>query len=149
MADISQVKEHMEVIGADGVHIGTVDHVDGDRIRLTKRDSGSHANHHHYLSAGLIAGIEDDKVRLSANGDAAILLEEEKGGQAISDSGFNWKTVGIGAAAAAGVAAAGVAGAAILRSRKKSSGATGAKPSGAKTGTARPRAPKSGAPKRK
>src|SRR6478735_9816588 len=104
MADLSQVKEHMEVIGADGVHVGTVDHVDGDRIRLTKRDSGSHANHHHYLSGGLVAGIEDGKVRLSANGDAAVLLEEEKGGQGLADSAFNWKNVGIGAAAVAGVA---------------------------------------------
>jgi hypothetical protein len=130
MADLSQVKEHMEVVGADGVHVGTVDHVDGDRIRLTKRDSGSHGNHHHYLSGGLVAGIEDGKVRLSANGDAAVLLEEEKGGQGLADSAFNWKTVGIGAAAVAGVAAAGVAGAAVLRSRSggKSDG-------GAKSGT--------------
>ena len=30
----------MEVIGADGVHVGTVDHVEGDRIKLTKKDSG-------------------------------------------------------------------------------------------------------------
>ena len=118
MADISQVKEHMEVIGADGVHIGTVDKVEGDRIKLTKPDSGSHDGHHHYLSGGLVAGVQDGKVRLSANGDAAVLLEEEKGGGPISDSLFNWKTVGIGAAAAAaGVAAAGVAGAAILKSR--------------------------------
>ena len=30
----------MEVIGADGVHIGTVDRVEGHRIKLTKKDSG-------------------------------------------------------------------------------------------------------------
>jgi hypothetical protein len=120
MADISQVQEHMEVIGADGVHVGTVDKVEGDRIKLTRPDSGSHESHHHYLSAGLIAGIEDGKVRLSANGDVAALLEEEKGGGAISDSAFNWKTVGIGAAAAAGVAAAGVGAAALLKNRSGS-----------------------------
>jgi hypothetical protein len=34
------VKEHMEVIGADGVHIGTVDRVENGRIKLTKADSG-------------------------------------------------------------------------------------------------------------
>ncbi len=38
MADASAIKEHMEVIGADGVHVGTVDHVEGDRIKLTKAD---------------------------------------------------------------------------------------------------------------
>lgn len=85
MADLDRIKEHMEVIGADGVHIGTVDRVEGHRIKLTKADSGSHGDHHHYFSAGLIAGIEGDKVRLSANGDAAVLLEEEEGGEALAD----------------------------------------------------------------
>ena len=86
MVDLSQIKEHMEVIGADGVHVGTVDHVDGDRIKLTKKDSGadveegqgSHAGHHHYISKGLIADIEGDKVRLSANADVAVTFEEEE-----------------------------------------------------------------------
>ena len=86
MADLSQIKEHMEVIGADGVHVGTVDHVDGDRIKLTKKDSsadvegaegGEHAGHHHYVATGLVADIEGDKVRLSATGANAVLLEEE------------------------------------------------------------------------
>src|SRR4051794_30647860 len=106
MVDLTQLREHMEVIGADGVHIGTVDHVDGDRIKLIRADGGSHSRHHHYLSAGLVAGIEGNQVRLSANGDAAVLLEEEQGGEALSDYRlWNWKTIGIGAAAV-GVAAA-------------------------------------------
>ena len=46
------IKEHMEVIGADGVHVGTVDNVEGGRIKLTKKDSGegAHKGHHHYIS---------------------------------------------------------------------------------------------------
>ena len=80
MTDLSQIKEHMEVIGADGVHVGTVDHVDGNRIKLTKKDSGegSHEGHHHYISQGLIATVEGDQVRLSANGDVAVTFEEEE-----------------------------------------------------------------------
>ena len=27
MADLSNIREHMQVIGADGVHLGTVDRV--------------------------------------------------------------------------------------------------------------------------
>ncbi|MDQ2763111.1 MAG: DUF2171 domain-containing protein [Pseudomonadota bacterium] len=85
MADLSNITEHMEVIGADGVHVGTVDHVDGGRIKLTMKDSGadvkegsgSHAGHHHYISGGLVAGVEGDKVRLSANADVAVSMEEE------------------------------------------------------------------------
>lgn len=120
MADISQIKKHMEVIGADGVHIGTVDAVEGKRIKLTKADSGSHSGHHHYFSTGLVATVEGDKVRLSANGDAAVLLEEEHGGEAISDKrSWNWNKIGLGAAAV-GVAAA--AGAALLQRRGQSEG---------------------------
>ena len=80
MADLSQIKEHAEVIGADGVHVGTVDGVDGGRIKLTKKDSGqgSHEGHHHYISGGLVASVEEGTVRLSANADVAITFEEEE-----------------------------------------------------------------------
>jgi hypothetical protein len=88
MTDLSQIKEHMDVIGADGVHVGTVDHVEGDRIKLTKKDSGaeiegaegSHAGHHHYISIGLVADVEGDQVRLSATAANAVLFEEESEG---------------------------------------------------------------------
>lgn len=82
MAIKDQIKEHAEVIGADGVHVGTVDHVEGDRIKLTKKDSGEghHEGHHHYISLGLVADVEGNKVRLSANGDVAVTFEEEEGG---------------------------------------------------------------------
>jgi hypothetical protein len=85
MTDISTITPHMEIIGADGVHIGTVDRVDGDRIKLTKADSGSHGDHHHYVSIGLVADIEGNQVRLSATGASAVLLEEEEDGGAIAD----------------------------------------------------------------
>lgn len=85
MADLTAIKEHMEVVGADGVHIGTVDAVVGNRIKLTKQDSGSHDDHHHYISGALVAAVEGDRVRLAANGDAAVLLEEEEGGEPIAD----------------------------------------------------------------
>ena len=80
MADLSHVKEHAEVIGADGVHVGTVDKVEGNRIKLTKADSGegSHEGHHHFIDGGLVAKVEDGVVRLSANGDVAVLMESEE-----------------------------------------------------------------------
>jgi hypothetical protein len=54
---ITEVKEQMEIIGADGVHVGTVDKVEGNRIKLTKKDSGegSHKGHHHCIDRGLVA----------------------------------------------------------------------------------------------
>jgi hypothetical protein len=82
MADINAVREHMKVIGADGVHIGTVDRLDGNRIKLTKQDSGqgSHEGHHHYIPTALIAEVEGDTVRLSANANVAVIFEEEADG---------------------------------------------------------------------
>lgn len=77
-----EIREHMEVVGADGVHIGTVDAVEGDHIKLTKMDSGqgSHRGHHHTIPMVLVAEVEGDKVRLSANADVAVTFEEEEHG---------------------------------------------------------------------
>jgi hypothetical protein len=114
MADLSRIQPHMEIYGADGARLGTVDAVEGDRIKLTKADSGSH-RHHHYISGGLVAAVEGDRVRLSANADNAALLEEEADGSALGEqSVFSWRNIGLGAAAA-GVAVA--AGAVFYRRR--------------------------------
>ena len=72
------IKEHMSVIGADGVPVGTVDHIKGERIQLTKTHSGPHGDHHHFIPLSLVADVEGDKVRLSANADVAVTFEEEK-----------------------------------------------------------------------
>ena len=85
MSGFEDIREHMEVIGADGVHLGTVDRIEGDRIKLIRADSGvGHEEHHHFIPRGLVAEVEGDKVRLSANGDvAADLFEQEQSGQPI------------------------------------------------------------------
>lgn len=78
MGTFEEIRDHMDVIGADGVHVGTVDKIEGDRIKLTRKDSGSHEGHHHYISRGLVAGIEGESVRLSANADVALTFKEEE-----------------------------------------------------------------------
>ncbi|MGW9230369.1 DUF2171 domain-containing protein [Pseudorhizobium sp. NPDC055634] len=85
MVDAGLIKEHAKVIGADGVPVGVVDRVEGDRIKLTKASSGEgrHEGHHHYISLELVADIEGDTVRLSANGDVAVTFEEEEGGKPV------------------------------------------------------------------
>jgi hypothetical protein len=80
----SNIKENMEVIGADGVPVGTVDCIEGNRIKLKKNDQlGHHKGHHHYVELGFVAGVEGSKVRLSANADIAVTLEEEKSGRPV------------------------------------------------------------------
>ena len=43
---LSKVTEHVEVVGSDGEHVGTVDKVRGDRIVLTKNDADAGGRHH-------------------------------------------------------------------------------------------------------
>jgi hypothetical protein len=46
MAQTQDIKEHMEVIGSDGQHVGTVDHMEGaDKIKLSKSDSKDGKHH--------------------------------------------------------------------------------------------------------
>jgi hypothetical protein len=83
MSGFEDIREHMEVIGADGVHIGTVDRVEDNRIKLIRADSGAgHQQHHHYIPRGLVAEVEGEKVRLTARGDVvADLFEQEDSGE--------------------------------------------------------------------
>jgi hypothetical protein len=85
MAGFEDIREHMEVIGADGVHLGTVDRIEGNRIKLIRADSGvGHQHEHHFIPKGLVAEVEGDKVRLTARADVvADLFEEEESGDPI------------------------------------------------------------------
>jgi hypothetical protein len=85
MSGFEDIREHMEVIGADGVHIGTVDRVEENRIKLIRADSGlGHEEHHHFIPRGLVAEVEGHKVRLTARGDVvADLFEQEESGNPI------------------------------------------------------------------
>lgn len=83
MFNAAQIKEHADVIGADGIHVGTVDRIEGNRIKLTKADSGggAHKGHHHFIPMSMVADVENGTVRLSANGDVAVNFEQEDSGK--------------------------------------------------------------------
>jgi hypothetical protein len=70
----SEIKEHMEVVGADGRHVGTVDHMEGDdQIKLARSDSVD--GRHHFLAVDLVESV-DDKVRLKVSAqDAQFQLQ--------------------------------------------------------------------------
>lgn len=76
----SDIKEHMNVIDAEGAPVGKVDGIEGDSIKLT-RDSTSagvegQETRHHFIPRGLVAEVEGDTVRLSARADALEALFE-------------------------------------------------------------------------
>ena len=66
---LRQVREHMEVIGSDGEHVGTVDKVSGDRIILTKSDASA-GGHHHSIPCSWIQTV-DERVTIDKTGDQA------------------------------------------------------------------------------
>ncbi len=70
-----QIREDMKVCGADGAEIGTVDRVEGERIKLTKADSPD--GEHHYIELSQVDEIEGDTVRLSERGDTQFGMNAE------------------------------------------------------------------------
>ena len=58
MANPSDIKAHMEVLGADGKHVGIVDHVEGaERIKLTKNDPKA-GGKHHFIPVGWVERVD-------------------------------------------------------------------------------------------
>jgi hypothetical protein len=74
--NFSDIPEHAPVVGADGVSVGTFDRVDGRRIKLTRK--GALTGKKHFVDVGLVADIENGTVRLSANADVVLLLEDDE-----------------------------------------------------------------------
>ena len=58
-----RIKEHMEIVGSDGEHVGTVDHVDGETIKIFNNDSSYHENH--TLPFDLVDRVEDNRIYLN------------------------------------------------------------------------------------
>jgi hypothetical protein len=77
---LQEVREHQEVVGSDGSHIGTVDHVRRDRILLTKSDSNA-SGHHHSVPCSWVSKV-GDKVELNRTAAEAIQAwkDEERHG---------------------------------------------------------------------
>lgn len=58
----SDIKEHMEVLGSDGQHVGTVDHMDGSNIKLTKGDAKD--GKHHLIPSDWVDRV-DQRIHLT------------------------------------------------------------------------------------
>ena len=64
------IQNHMEVLGADGQHVGTVDHLEGgDFIKLTKSDPAA-GGKHHFIPMEWVDHV-DKHVHLSLKSDQA------------------------------------------------------------------------------
>lgn len=77
---LRRVTEHMEVVGSDGSHVGTVDKVRGDRILLTKTDADA-GGHHHSIPSRWIDSVADRvTLRKTAEEAKAHWRDEERSG---------------------------------------------------------------------
>ena len=63
------IREHMKVVGSDGEHVGMVDKLDGNSVKLAKNDPHA-AGAHHWIPQDWIASV-DSEVRLSKPGRQA------------------------------------------------------------------------------
>jgi hypothetical protein len=54
---VSDITEHMAVYASCGTHVGTVDHVQGSQLKLTKSDSPD--GHHHLIPTSWVASVDD------------------------------------------------------------------------------------------
>jgi hypothetical protein len=59
MVDAAQIKGQMEVKGSDGKHIGTVDAVEGQRVKLAS------GGMFHYIDLDVVESVKDGAVRLN------------------------------------------------------------------------------------
>ena len=67
---LGKIREHMEVVGNDDQHVGTIDKTAGDRIILAKSDPDS-GGVHHSLSCSDIDRVEGDRVILGCSAEQA------------------------------------------------------------------------------
>ncbi|MEO6217209.1 MAG: DUF2171 domain-containing protein [Sphingomonas sp.] len=84
---LSKVTEHMEVIGSDGAHVGTVDKVSGDRILLTKSDSDAGGRHHSIPSRWIDSVDDKVTIRKTAEDAKAHWRDEERNGAFFNEDG--------------------------------------------------------------
>ena len=64
MTDTAQIREDMKVTGSDGQPVGTVDKVEGNRIKLTRKDPAAQGQHH-YIPLDWVATVEQAAVKLN------------------------------------------------------------------------------------
>ena len=71
MVNSKDIREHMEVVGSDGKHVGTVDHLEGsDRIKLTRSDQQA-GGKHHFVALSAVQSV-DSKVHLNKTSQAVM-----------------------------------------------------------------------------
>ena len=62
-ARLSKEGEHLQVKDVNGEHVGTVDHLEGDQLKMTKTDSSD--GQHHYVPLTQVESMDEVAVYLN------------------------------------------------------------------------------------
>jgi hypothetical protein len=69
MVSTVEIKERMEVVGNDGLHVGMIDRVENDEIKLSS--AGTPDGLHHFLPLATVEFV-DDRVHLNRSSIRAM-----------------------------------------------------------------------------
>ncbi|MBZ9750946.1 DUF2171 domain-containing protein [Deinococcus sp. HMF7604] len=65
---LEQGGDHLQVKDVNGEHVGTVDHLEDGRVKLTKNDSAD--GQHHYVELSQVESVDDVAVYLNVERSA-------------------------------------------------------------------------------
>lgn len=63
MMFVEKIREGLEVVGSDGGHVGTVDGLAGQLLKLKRSDPAS-GGVHHFLDIALVSAVDDRTITL-------------------------------------------------------------------------------------
>jgi hypothetical protein len=66
MINASQIKEHMEVKGSDGKHVGTVLGVEGKQLKIASGGMD------HYIDLAAVDAVQGERITLSKTAEDAV-----------------------------------------------------------------------------
>ena len=66
MINASQIKEHMEVKGSDGKHVGTVLGVEGGQVKIASGGMD------HFIDIAVVGEVEGEKVKLTKSAEEMV-----------------------------------------------------------------------------
>ena len=66
MINVSQIKEHMEVKGSDGKHVGTVLGVEGEQVKIASGGMD------HFIDIASVNAVEGEKVTLKMTAEETV-----------------------------------------------------------------------------
>lgn len=81
MVDVRLIKEHMEIVAADGVHVGKVGCLEGDRIMLVMHDDehGVRVDHNRYLPLTEVACLDAGRIWLVGRATEVQIVMQARG----------------------------------------------------------------------